>query len=228
MRLNELNLPQHPIDAQERLRQAGYVQLGIGGMYGSVWSRPGDDYVLKIFKRDDTAYITYLAWCREAKEPWMPRMKSNRVWLLGNAGGMPYCAVRLERLAPLKDAGEPEFSVKRIDAVFFRLAKAEYQHEADMETLAKDVKFQMRARPKEQVEEFRVKRTREIKAKMQQIRAESDELLKSVDPYVLGILSEIREWARKNNFNYDVHRDNAMMRGSQLVITDPVTPALRR
>ncbi len=93
--LNELSLPPTRQDAGKLLRNAGYVPIG-KGEFGSIYARPNDQFVLKLFTSKDEAYIQFLRLIQSVSNPHFPVIHGKPMRITDT-----YYAVRLERLQPV-------------------------------------------------------------------------------------------------------------------------------
>ncbi|CAM6054481.1 unnamed protein product [Sphagnum tenellum] len=83
------------IRAQERLEQAGYERIGrIGSAYAMIFAKPSENSVLKLYKKEDTAFTAFVAFCRENNNQHFPKFSRNSIAIKDTE----YNAVRTERL----------------------------------------------------------------------------------------------------------------------------------
>jgi hypothetical protein len=94
MKITELKIPDNKREAEYALEDAGYKALGAGS-FGSVYKKPGSNYVLKLFESDDNGYITYLNMIKNHQNnPHFPKIRGNLVKVTKD-----FYAVRMEELS---------------------------------------------------------------------------------------------------------------------------------
>lgn len=93
-KLNELSKPDYD-ESDQILQKAGYKLLGAGS-YGSVYTKPGANYVLKVFMADDTAYKDYVKLCMTHNNPHFPKFTGKLVKVSNDV-----LAVRTEMLSEI-------------------------------------------------------------------------------------------------------------------------------
>jgi hypothetical protein len=191
--LRELTMPDNGYDAEMRLAQAGYRRLGKGN-YATVWARPDDDYVVKLFAVRDSAYLAYLEWAKTLDVPWVPKLKSGRIWKLGS-----FLAVRLERLE-----SAPGRLIEIMNMIDERLTHADPDHQAE----------QLRNEDPRRVPKLQAQYAYSAKLLRQYEKAQ---------PEMVAALRAIYAWCKDKRFHPDIHSGNVMMRGKQFVLVDPVS-----
>lgn len=79
---------------QRKFDDLGYKQYELGsGLYGTVWARPEDNFVIKIFVPDE-GYSNYLQYMQSnTQNPYVPKMRGKPVKLPNG-----FTLVRLEKL----------------------------------------------------------------------------------------------------------------------------------
>ena len=82
-------------DANDILTKAGYRLIGAGSA-ADVYHKPGGQFVLKLFKASDQAYIHYLNLITTVKNPHFPVVKGKPMKITSS-----YYGVQLELLQPL-------------------------------------------------------------------------------------------------------------------------------
>lgn len=97
MRLAEITLPDFPQDAGQRLRAAGYKQIG-DGSYAEVYQKPGSPYVLKLFSDSDKAFLAFVALAKAHPNPHFPVFRGQLITASDN-----YYALRMELLTEFPD-----------------------------------------------------------------------------------------------------------------------------
>ena len=98
MRLDELNLPNDHESLTRILHDRGWEEVG-AGYYATVYSKPGINYVLKIFEQD-SAYLAFLDMIAKNPNPHFPRI-IGKIRVGDQWGKKTYRAVRMEKLLPL-------------------------------------------------------------------------------------------------------------------------------
>ena len=96
MRINELTRPQKSNHAANILHDAGYKVLGRGS-FGSVFEKPGANYVLKLFEEYDVAYRSFIDLVRRFPNPHFPKFYGKLVRVSDE-----YYAIRMEKLDPYR------------------------------------------------------------------------------------------------------------------------------
>jgi hypothetical protein len=81
---------------EDRLRQQGFVKIGEGG-YGSVFSHPKLNYVLKLFDSSDSPYLNFVNFATQNKNPHFPVFRGKPIQLSSLTN-----AIRMEKLQPWK------------------------------------------------------------------------------------------------------------------------------
>lgn len=90
--LSELTVPKNYTSASVLLMQAGYRSLGYGA-YGGVFQKPGANYVLKIFRNCDRAYMDFVKLAVANPNPHFPKFYGKLVRI-----NSKYSAIRMECL----------------------------------------------------------------------------------------------------------------------------------
>jgi len=103
MRIYELFRPQSIDDAGDILMQAGYQEIGIGA-YSNVYHKPGEQFVLKLFKSADIAFRHYLDLITKVSNPHFPVVKGRPIQITPE-----YYGVRMELLQPMPLNTEQQF-----------------------------------------------------------------------------------------------------------------------
>jgi hypothetical protein len=87
-------MPDVPESWEQRLRASGYRRIG-HGTYAQVWAKPGDPFVLKVF-REDEAYLRFINLITDHQDnPHFPRIRGRLTKI------RDYWAIRIERLSRL-------------------------------------------------------------------------------------------------------------------------------
>lgn len=94
--LAELTRPANTEDAGQRLQQAGYKVLSNAGLFSTVWARPNEPYVLKLFTARDTAYLQFLKLVQAMPNEHFPVIRGRPMRVSDT-----YYGVRIERLKPI-------------------------------------------------------------------------------------------------------------------------------
>lgn len=93
--INEISRPQTRQGVDALLRGAGYVRLG-KGMFGAVYEKPGNAYVLKVFSARDKAYLEFISLAQSHRDnPHFPKFLSKVIRVTKD-----YYAIKMERLTP--------------------------------------------------------------------------------------------------------------------------------
>lgn len=92
MIINELRLPPSMMAADIKLTDAGWIGIGRGA-YGSVYHKPGFNYVLKLFSGDDLAYRTFLSMVMSNPNIHFPQFRGKLIRVVPR-----YYAIRMEKL----------------------------------------------------------------------------------------------------------------------------------
>lgn len=90
-------------DAGDILMNAGYRDIGYGS-YANVYHKPGEPYVLKLFKTADIAFQHYLNLITKVRNPHFPIVKGKPMRITPE-----YMGVRMELLEPLPLNAEAQF-----------------------------------------------------------------------------------------------------------------------
>ena len=95
--LDEITRPATLVNAGEILEKAGYKHIG-KGFFAQVYSRTGSDYVLKLFRSTDRAYMAFVRTAMRTKNIHFPVFKGKMMRV-----NREYYAVRMEKLDKLFD-----------------------------------------------------------------------------------------------------------------------------
>jgi hypothetical protein len=81
----------------QKLEHLGYKKYNLGaGLFGTVYARPEDDFVVKIFQ-PDRGYQRYLNYMQSNKmNPYVPKLRGKPIKLPNN-----FTLVRIEKLKPI-------------------------------------------------------------------------------------------------------------------------------
>jgi hypothetical protein len=111
--------------ALTRLTKAGYKKLG-SGLFGEVYARPGEDFVLKLFNVTDHAYIIFLNFClKNIGNSNLPKFNGKMVRVTEET-----YAVRMERLVKSPKSDSSILELIR-DAFYDYLWADEEHNDAD-------------------------------------------------------------------------------------------------
>lgn len=77
---------------EDRLMQNGFTKIGEGG-YGSVFSHPQLNYVLKLFDSSDSPYLNFVKFAKQNKNPHFPVFRGQPIKLSNLTN-----AIRMEKL----------------------------------------------------------------------------------------------------------------------------------
>ncbi len=99
--LGEFYRPATIDDAERKLYSAGWKKIG-RGVFGSAYSHPNKDYILKLFKRD-VAYKKYLDLIQAKGNAHFPKLRGLPMKVNNN-----YSAVRMEKLKPLSASSDDQ------------------------------------------------------------------------------------------------------------------------
>jgi hypothetical protein len=172
--ITELTRPNTRLQADERLRQAGYSRLARGD-FGAVYERPGANFVLKVFANSDAAYLAFLELARaHSDNPHFPKFFGKLVRITP-----VYSAIRMEKLAPYR--GNPS----AID-VYLRLSNYYREHPNGPSGEMGDAMEFMEYHP--------------------ELKAACDLIADNLRP----------------QYQLDIKQSNLMVRGSTIVLIDPV------
>lgn len=97
--LNEITLPATNKSAAVELGNHGYSKIGAGS-FAQVMAKPDSPYVVKLFRKDDAAYLAYLHLIQTHRNEHFPIIYGKPVLIKDRL--TPYYAVRVEKLVPLK------------------------------------------------------------------------------------------------------------------------------
>lgn len=93
MRLHEITFPKTIDDADRILRDHGYTRIGQGG-YGRAYRKPDEQFVLKLYGREDHAFTAFVDFCRSQPNVHFPRFSKASIAIPNTK----YFAVRSELL----------------------------------------------------------------------------------------------------------------------------------
>jgi hypothetical protein len=93
MRISELTIPNTRGEAAKILQQAGYKPVGKGS-FSSVWGKPDDRWVIKLFRPADVAYSRFLHLVKAVPNEHFPIIRGQPMRL-----SKSYYGVRIERLS---------------------------------------------------------------------------------------------------------------------------------
>ena len=94
-KLNELTRPADQEAAEEKLLAAGYEKVGTG-TWATVFSKPGDSMVVKLFHSADQAYTDFVKLAMQHQDnPHFPKFRGKMMRVTDE-----YNAIRMERLEP--------------------------------------------------------------------------------------------------------------------------------
>jgi hypothetical protein len=91
-RLNELLRPSDKEAAGAILQNAGYSKVG-SGVFADVWSKPGSEFVLKLFDKADQSYLRFIDLVKNNPSPYFPTFKGKPIEVNDE-----YVAIRIEKL----------------------------------------------------------------------------------------------------------------------------------
>lgn len=98
MRLTEFTRPNTRGLAGYELKQRGYEKLGKGA-YASIWAKPGENTIVKLFDNDDVPYQKYISLISSNPNDHFPKLKGKIVKI-----NSKYNAIRMEKLEPISDS----------------------------------------------------------------------------------------------------------------------------
>lgn len=232
MKINEITRPESIRDARFILSRYGYGQLG-HGVYGSVFGKENEPFILKLFSIQDSSYVAYLNLITRVNNPHFPQVKGKPIKVNNE-----YYAVQLERLEPIEGFNvELQKSLREYVIKYQKLAELENQYytkimdmqrsrnitDEDRELLRQLVDLPVGELPPGWEEYgnkiIKYANDRSIMQRIQAIRQQVlafeqhfpdlAEALRLIDQYVLYGMPA------------DLHSENVMQRGATLVITDP-------
>ncbi|MCK9532592.1 MAG: hypothetical protein M0R77_18945 [Gammaproteobacteria bacterium] len=96
--LNELDMPRTRGLAGNILKSNGYEKIGRGA-YASVWAKPGENTIVKIFDNDDSSYKKFINLTLSNPNDHFPKIKGKMFQINDR-----YTAIRIERLEPVDKA----------------------------------------------------------------------------------------------------------------------------
>lgn len=96
-KLTEFEKPKTRGLAGNLLKQHGYEKIGKGS-YASVWAKPGEEYIVKIFDNGDASYKKFVNLAQSNPNDHFPKFKGKMFQMTDN-----YSAVRMERLEPMSE-----------------------------------------------------------------------------------------------------------------------------
>jgi len=150
------------------------------GEFASVYGNTKYPFVVKLFATGDTAYKTWLSWCRTHQHNrFVPKIRGNVIKISDSL-----LAVRLEQLSPIRGEAYHKYShLKDIFQMWNRLSDPNYMEYFD-----------------------RIERT-------------YPDFMKDRD---IIEIAEFLEAHREGPIQMDLHDENMMRRGDQIVVTDPL------
>ena len=196
-RIDERRLPETMEDAAQVLERFGYKQIGhTDSAFGSVFHKPGDKSVLKIFSKMDYAYSDFVSLAIKHREnPHFPRF-SRQVFKIR---GTEYDAVKTELLQEgnykLLDVIEHMFIIRK---KYWDHGRYDWNNLQGMELVDADDE-----------EEYRDKYV--------QFELANEALVEAFDLIYFN-------FSINKKIKIDLHSSNFMMRGNTIVIIDPVCP----
>lgn len=98
MRINELKIPNNIKQIENILNKYGYKKLGHDSGFGYIYYKNNSNYVLKIFKNTDLAYIAYINLVKKHNNIHFPKFYSNIVKLNSD-----HSAIKIELLSNFND-----------------------------------------------------------------------------------------------------------------------------
>ena len=222
MKITEITRPVDIRDARSILARYGYGQLG-SGVYGTVFAKENEPFVLKLFDDQDTAYLQFLKLILRVHDPHFPVVKGKPIRVNDR-----YWAVRLERLEPIEGSNtelhrfisrylasyqklaslESNYYEKTIASSPNRITKDDHELLKQLGDIPDDWK-QIRMPPDDRFISSMINAQRQKLLPFEQHYPELADALRLIDKYVL------------HGERADLHHENVMQRGSILVITDP-------
>lgn len=107
--LNELQTPNSLGMAGYKLKSAGYEKIGRGS-FASVWGKPGEDFLVKIFNNMDRAYPEFVKLASNSPNKYFPKFKGKLIKI-----NEKYSAVRVERLEPMPESQYKQLGLDVVD-----------------------------------------------------------------------------------------------------------------
>ncbi len=86
-------------DVREFMRKYGFEQLGRSGNWAKVFDHPKLNYVLKVFKKNDLGYITFVKYALQNPSPYLPKFRGKLVNINDS-----FSAIRMEKLSEFDDS----------------------------------------------------------------------------------------------------------------------------
>ncbi len=208
MKITEITRPPEMYNAKTLLKKAGYKELG-GGSYGAAFARPDTPFILKLFTYEDYAYLQYLKLITTISNPHFPVVKGKPIKITND-----YHAVRLERLTRLP---KDQYMIAALCKKYIK----QYQDLSELE----NAKWHDQQQSKTQTVDLRSNHigdfsvsTNVTRGKLQQFEQTYPDLANALRLIVDHVINKV-------DARIDMHTGNFMMRGSILVITDPVAYA---
>lgn len=96
--MNELYRPNTRGLAGNFLKNNGYEKIGRGS-FASVWGKPGEDFLIKIFDNSDRAYPAFVNLAMNHRNDHFPKFKGKLIQINDK-----YSGIRIERLEPMSDS----------------------------------------------------------------------------------------------------------------------------
>jgi hypothetical protein len=91
--ITEITRPTSLYDAERLLKRFGWF-FHDEGSYGKVFVKEGLPYVLKVFKKEDAAFLSFVNFCKQFPNKHFPIFKGDIIKITGNI-----CAIKTEKLA---------------------------------------------------------------------------------------------------------------------------------
>lgn len=205
MNIYEITRPNNIDKAAKILKKKGYKQLGASGSFASVYWRPDEPFVLKLFSSKDKSYLSYLNLITRYYNIHFPVLKGKPTQVSDD-----YWAIRLEKLEPLNEVGEKLRRMAKSymeDYTNLGYYQKRYMNIEKEVGAGKQISFASDFdNPRIQINMLRNSLNR-----FEKYYPELAEALRLIVEYLVF----------KGRSIIDLHQYNAMMRGNVLVITDP-------
>ena len=199
MKILELQFPKTINDAGLILKQYGYKKISKVSRYASVYYKEGEKTVLKLFNKKDIAYISFVEFCLHHQDnTHLPKFSKNAIKIKDTN----YFAVRTEILKKC-----PENVGKMLTDYFDGMVYIKRKYGSFVE--------------------FQQENQMLIYDTLYYIFQNDDKINKFLSWVKNNSLFEtfnmiIEQFNGK--FSFDMHSDNLMLRGSTIVIIDPIQP----